>query len=101
MPVHWVCSDRGLIVVSEKVVRQLGWFASIMAMIMYASYLDQIRLNMNGSPGSLLLPIASTINCAAWVGYALLKREKDWPMFLCNALGVVICLVTVTSALVY
>jgi len=84
---------------NEKMIQQLGWFASIMAMVMYASYVDQIRLNMSGVPGSMLLPVASTINCIAWVGYALLKQQKDWPMFLCNALGVVVCLATVLTAL--
>ena len=50
---------------SDKMIQQLGWFASIMAMVMYASYVDQIRLNMSGVPGSMLLPVASTINCIA------------------------------------
>ncbi len=83
----------------EVLVRRLGWFASIMAMVMYASYLDQIRLNLDGQAGSLLLPIASTINCLAWVGYAWLRPKKDWPMFCCNALGVAVCSVTVLTAL--
>ena len=44
---------------NQKMIQQLGWFASIMAMVMYASYIDQIRLNVNGVPGSLLLPAYS------------------------------------------
>ncbi|MFC3912750.1 hypothetical protein ACFOSS_04590 [Pseudaeromonas sharmana] len=80
-------------------INRLGWFASLMAMVMYASYLDQIRLNISGASGSLLLPIAATINCLAWVGYSWLKPQKDWPMLCCNALGVVVCGATVITAL--
>lgn len=78
-------------------VQRLGWFASLMAMVMYASYLDQIRLNLSGASGSFLLPLASTINCLAWVGYAWLKPQKDWPMFCCNALGVLVCGLTLLT----
>lgn len=83
----------------DVLIKRLGWFASGMAMLMYASYLDQIRLNLSGADGSLLLPLAATINCLAWVGYAWLKPQKDWPMFCCNSLGVLVCGLTLLSLL--
>ena len=85
---------------SEQFINRVGWFASIMAILMFSSYIDQIRLNLNGSPGSVLLPIATTINCIAWVSYSLLKPEKDWPLFLCNILGVILGFITAVTALI-
>lgn len=83
----------------EKWVQIVGWFASLMALLMFASYLDQIRLNLSGQKGSIILPVATVVNCSAWVVYALLKEKKDWPIFLCNSVGGVIAAVTVVTAL--
>lgn len=84
---------------TEKTVTKIGWFASLMEIIMFSSYIDQIRLNINGQPGSIVLPVATTINGIAWVSYALLKEKKDWPVFACNALAIVLGAVTAVTAL--
>jgi uncharacterized protein with PQ loop repeat len=85
---------------SEKTINAIGWFASIMAILMFSSYIDQIRLNLSGRPGSVILPIATTINCLAWVAYALLKQKKDWPIFFCNALGAFLGFITAVTAII-
>lgn len=52
---------------TEKTVTKIGWFASLMEIIMFSSYIDQIRMNISGQPGSIVLPLATTINGVAWV----------------------------------
>ena len=79
-------------------VQKIGWFASITAIFMFSSYIDQIALNLSGQTGSVILPIATTINCCAWVAYSLAKTTKDWPIFTCNILGVIAGIVTTVTA---
>ncbi len=69
-------------------INYIGWFASIMAIIMYVSYIDQIKLNLQGEKGSVLQPLAATINCIAWTLYGSLKEKKDWPIIICNLPGI-------------
>lgn len=84
---------------TEKNITRVGWFASLMAIGMFSSYIDQIRLNLNGQQGSLILPIMTTINGLSWIAYALLKEKKDWPVFFCNVFGVILGAVTAVTAL--
>jgi uncharacterized protein with PQ loop repeat len=85
---------------NEVWVQRIGWFASMMALLMFASYLDQIRLNLDGQKGSVLLPVATLINCMAWSSYAMLKQQKDWPIFVCNAFGILVALLTLVTAVI-
>ena len=39
-----------------KTIDMIGWFASIMAIAMYVSYIDQIQRNLGGQPGSIIQP---------------------------------------------
>ena len=41
----------------EKFVNKIGWFAAVMAISMYFSYIDQIILNVSGQKGSIILPM--------------------------------------------
>jgi len=85
---------------NEKIVNKIGWFASFMAISMYFSYIDQIRLNLSGQTGSIILPIIVTINCTAWVLYGSLKpRKKDWPIIVCNAPGIILGIITAITAI--
>lgn len=86
---------------NDNNVKKIGWFASMTAIIMFSSYIDQIRLNIDGNTGSIILPIATMINCTAWICYALFKKDKDWPIFVCNALGVIVGGVTAVTAIIY
>ena len=69
-----------------------------MGICMFFSYVDQIRLNIAGTPGSLILPVATTINCLAWTSYGALKEKRDWPLICSNGLGVLFAVTTAITA---
>lgn len=85
----------------EKIVNKIGWIASLMAILMYFSYIDQIRLNISGETGSIILPIVTTANCIFWVLYGALKEKKDWPIITCNIPGIILGLVTAITAIIF
>lgn len=84
---------------NEKIVNRIGWFASIMAIAMYVSYIDQIMRNIAGHKGSVILPIVTSINCTAWILYAGLKSKRDWPLLMCNIPGLILGIITAITAL--
>jgi uncharacterized protein with PQ loop repeat len=86
---------------TEKTVTAIGWFATVMGVAMFFSYVDQIRLNISGHPGSVVLPVITTINCTAWVLYASLKTKRDWPVIVSNAPGILLGIITALTALIY
>ena len=83
----------------SKKTQIIGWLASFMAIAMYVSYIDQIKLNLSGHKGSVILPIVTTINCLLWTLYALSKSKKDYPILVCNSPGVVVGILTAVTAL--
>lgn len=83
----------------QNIVRYIGWFASLMAIAMFVSYIDQIRLNIGGHPGSVILSIVTAINCTAWALYGYFKIPRDWPIVLPNALGFMLGIGTLITAL--
>ena len=83
---------------NQKTVNRIGWFASLMGICMFVSFIDQIRLNLGGQPGSVLLPVATMINCVAWTSYGALKEKRDWPLICSNGLGIVLGAVTAATA---
>lgn len=85
--------------IDNKKLQMIGWVASCCSIIMYVSYIDQIRLNLHGHPGSLFQPLATTVNCLLWVAYAFLKEKKDYPIMLANFPGIVLGLITFITAL--
>jgi uncharacterized protein with PQ loop repeat len=80
-------------------VNYIGWFASVMAIIMYVSYLDQIKLNLAGDKGSVIQPLSAVFNCTLWLLYGYLKPKKDWPMVVCNIPGIVLGAIAFYTAL--
>lgn len=86
---------------NEKIVNRIGWFATFMGVTMYFSYIDQIRLNVSGQPGSIILPIITTINATAWLLYGSLKVTKDWPIIVANIPGVIFGIITAITAFLY
>ena len=86
---------------NEKHITKIGWLASLLAMAMYFSYIDQISLNISGHPGSLMLPILTTFNCTAWVLYGSVKTKKDWPMIVCSIPGIVLGVTSALTAVIY
>ena len=85
---------------NEKAINRIGWFASVMAIAMYFSYIDQVIRNLEGNKGSFLLPMITIINCTAWVLYASLKSKKDWPIIVCNAPGIALGILTAITAVI-
>jgi len=84
----------------EKYVNKIGWIASMLALTMYLSYVDQIFLNLDGQKGSLILPIATTLNCSAWTMYGWFKSVKDWPIIVCNIPGIILGIVTAVTVII-
>ena len=82
---------------SSTFLRWLGWIATATAMTMFFSYIDQIRLNLDGQKGSLLMPLATVVNCSLWTTYGTMRR--DWPVAAGNFPGVILGLITFLTAL--
>ncbi|WAW09417.1 hypothetical protein NB640_09175 [Oxalobacter vibrioformis] len=61
----------------NKFITILGWMATAMTVVMYSSCMDQIHLNLNGTKGSVILPLATTINCTLWAAYGCMKEKRD------------------------
>lgn len=59
---------------SEKFISWLGRFASVIAILMYISYIAQIINNLHGQYGSPVQPFVAGINCTLWSIYAYLKK---------------------------
>jgi uncharacterized protein with PQ loop repeat len=85
---------------SHSSIQKIGWVASMMAIAMYASYIDQILLNLAGQKGSFILPVITAINCSAWVLYGSLKPGKDWPIVVCNVPGIILGVITAVTVVI-
>lgn len=84
---------------NERVIQAIGWAASLAAVVMYVAYIDQIRLNLAGHPGSVLQPAVAVFNCILWTLYGAGRAKKDWPIILANVPGIVLGSVAVLTAL--
>jgi uncharacterized protein with PQ loop repeat len=84
---------------NQKTVTKIGWVASCMGTLMFISYIDQIRLNISGYPGSIILPLATVLNCAFWTSYGYLKTVKDWPLIISNGFGVIVAGITALTCI--
>lgn len=85
---------------NEKIVKALGSVAAVAAIVMYVSYIPQIIGNLHGNRGDYIQPLAAAINCILWVGYGLLKKERDWPIAIANFPGVLFGLMAFLTALI-
>lgn len=62
--------------------------------------IPQIIGNLHGNRGDYIQPLAAAINCILWVGYGLLKKERDWPIAIANFPGVIFGLMAFLTALI-
>lgn len=85
---------------NEKIVKALGSVVAVAAIVMYVSYIPQIIGNLHGNRGDYIQPLAAAINCILWVGYGLLKKERDWPIAIANFPGVIFGLMAFLTALI-
>ena len=85
--------------ISEKTVNTIGWIASAMAIAMYFSYIDQIRMNLWWNPWSVILPIITAFNGTLWTLYWSLKEKIDWPIVVCNVPWIIFWVLTALTTL--
>ena len=85
---------------NEKIVKALGSVAAVAAIVMYVSYIPQLIGILHGNRGDYIQPLAAAINCILWVGYGLLKKERDWPIAIANFPGVIFGLMAFLTALI-
>ncbi|MDP2585684.1 MAG: SemiSWEET family transporter [Candidatus Levybacteria bacterium] len=82
---------------NQKIVEKIGWAASVIAILMWFSFIDQIRLNLAGQKGSLLIPIVVIVNCILWTLFGLGK--KNWQVVSANVPGIFLGIITAITAL--
>ena len=85
---------------NEKQMKTLGWIATFMSVMIYASNIPQIMDNLAGQKGNFIQPLVVAINCSLWVYYGLFKKERDIPLATANAPGIIFGLVTAITALI-
>ena len=68
--------------------------------MMYVSYIPQIMNNLHGMKGTPIQPMVAAINCTLWVTYALLKKNRDYPVAMANAPGIVFGLIAAITAII-
>ena len=83
---------------NQTAIQWVGWAASVAAVIMFVSYIDQIILNLDGQKGSVIQPAATVLNCTLWFIYGAGKTRKDWPIMVANFPGIVLGIAAVVTA---
>lgn len=84
----------------DKIVQVIGYIASILAVVMYISYIPQIADNLAGHPGNPIQPFAAMLNCIMWSAYGLLPKRKDWPIVIANVPGIFLAATAFVTALI-
>ena len=82
----------------ENFFNKLGQLGSILSVMMYVSYIPQITNNLAGNKGSFIQPLVAMINCTVWFIYGTFKKERDVPIMIANAPGILFGLVTAITA---
>jgi len=84
---------------SSKFITVLGWLATVASVGMYVAYIDQIKATWDDATGPWIQPMVAGINCTLWFIYALFKKERDYPIALANAPGIVLGFTAAFTAL--
>lgn len=92
-------ADKHVISFDENFFNKLGHLGSILSVMMYVSYIPQITNNLTGNKGSFIQPLVAMINCIVWFIYGTFKKERDVPIMIANAPGILFGLVTAITAL--
>lgn len=85
---------------SEKQSAILGWIGTLLAVIMYVSYVPQIINNLHGMKGTPIQPLAAAVNCTIWVIYSLTKKNRDYPVAAANTPGIIFGLIAAITAVI-
>ena len=83
----------------EKFFGLLGWVGMVTAVLMYVFYFPQIQQNLAGNKGGFIQPFMAGINCTLWVGYGFFKKDRDWPIVIANAPGLIFGFLAAFTAL--
>ncbi len=83
----------------SKFISILSKVATVLAVLMYVSYIPQIFNNLQGNYGNPIQPLVAAINCSFWCVYAYFKLHRDWPVFWANLPGIIFGAVTFATAL--
>jgi uncharacterized protein with PQ loop repeat len=83
----------------SKFILILSRVATVLAVLMYVSYIPQIMNNLQGDYGNPIQPLVAAINCSFWSIYAYFKINRDWPVFWANIPGVFFGLAAFITAL--
>ena len=94
-----VCSMEDILKSRDKAASAFGWTAAVIGLLLWLTLADQIRLNLSGQKGSVILAMTIVANCIAWVGYGLLKNPRDWKLVIANSPGILLGIVAVYTAL--
>ena len=92
-------TEKHAIKFDENFFNKLGQLGSILSVMMYVSYIPQITNNLAGNKGSFIQPLVAMINCTVWFVYGTFKKERDVPIMIANAPGILFGLVTALTAL--
>lgn len=92
-------AEKHVISFDENFFNKLGQLGSILSVMMYISYIPQITNNLAGNKGSFIQPLVAMINCTVWFIYGTFKKERDVPIMIANAPGILFGLVTALTAL--
>ena len=84
----------------QNKMKIVGAIASGLSICMYVSYIPQIMNNLHGMKGTPIQPLVAAINCTLWVTYALLKKNRDYPVAMANAPGIIFGLIAAITAII-
>lgn len=68
--------------------------------MMYAFYIPQIMNNLREMKGTPTQPLVAAVDRTLWVIYALLRKNRDYPVTLANTPGIVFGLIAVITAII-
>lgn len=83
----------------REFINYLSWTATLLAILMYVSYIPQILDNLNGEKGNPIQSLVAGINCSLWVAYGILKNPRDLPLSIANFPGIIFGFVAFFTAL--
>lgn len=73
---------------NQTFIKYLSWVATVLAILMYVSYIPQISDNLAGHKGNPIQPLVAAINCSLWVIYGIKKEPRDMAVAIANAPGI-------------
>ena len=87
------------LITRRKAENVIGSIATVIGLLLWLTLVDQIRLNLSGQKGSVILAITIVGNCVAWVSYGLLKNPRDWKLVIANSPGILLGIAAAYTAL--